>query len=558
MNAATEHTPIRAELVAEKLKRILNFEQPKILDELTENPRFTEVLWFLQYVSRSENYPGGLEKFTRDLIAESLDLFGTMTMAAHGAPPYSATLHKAIFDEIPQSRRRDFDLEEYVVEDWKMNYAVLLDDSHDGHAPPSRDEKCGLPWDLARIKIRDGLRDEFSDEATAHLATHLKDLCERPDVRFTRQPGWHGHCAPWYFVRVADAVLRFIDRRKEKIRASIADTTVSREIFKWLGNARSTNRSIVIEGNSRAGKTEAVRAWAKMNPGIARIVETPASGGEGELLRAVAKALGIEIRPQQRGYDLRAQIEFVLHRFCPLLIFEEASFLYPATFTRNTMPARLNGVRRSVMDFEIPCAFVWTPQTHRDARSRFLKATNFAIEQFDGRILKTVRLPEQIPHEDLLAIARIHFRDLPETHCEYIVCSAGATERNYCSDVSNIAALAYSYAKDAGRAVPNLADIKLAISEVLPSPSVAPAPAASIAAAPVPVSNRAARHMQSHRSDAALPVSRNSAPSILDTGTDQDAAPELVEQIFSSPKPRGFTPEPQTVYRRTSKNVASR
>ena len=61
------------------------------------------------------------------------------------------------------------------------------------------------------------------------------------------------------------------------------------------------------------------------------------------------------------------------------------------------MPARLNWVRRSVTDAGIPCAFVWTPQTHRDARSRFLKATNFAIEQFDGRILRTLKLPAENP-----------------------------------------------------------------------------------------------------------------------------------------------------------------
>jgi hypothetical protein len=205
-----------------------------------------------------------------------------------------------------------------------------------------------------------------------------------------------------------------------------------------------------------------------MNPGVARIVETPSSGGEGELLRAVAKALGIEVGPGQRGYALHAQIEFVLRQFQPVLIFEEASYLYPANFSKNTMPARLNWVRRTVMDAGIPCAFVWTPQTHRDARNRFLKATNFAIEQFDGRILRTVNLPAEIPREDLLSIARIHFRDLPAEYCEYVVSKAAATERNYCSDVSNIAALAYSNAEDAGREKPNLEDIKAAIADVLP------------------------------------------------------------------------------------------
>lgn len=492
--------PIRVEAVARKLEQIRNFEQPKILEEMHAHPRLAEVLWFLAFVSRNENYPGGLRKFSSDLIAQSIDLLGTKTMQAHGAPPYPATLHETIIAEIPC-------VERWSVPAVRMNGLSLSDrfydpsedesetwDSEDSRAEElasKRNYKVDLEADRAKLEaaqeiaeasaLRDmmagGLIDYCKEAAEGSLAPYLVALCERPETQFfrTREYG-SGSGAPWYFVRVAEAILRFIDGRKVDIAATIAETTVSLEIFKWLGKARSTNRSIVISGNSRFGKTEAVRAWAAMNAGLARIVETPASGGEGELLRAICKALGVEIGARQRGHELRGQVEFVLQQFRPVLIFEEASFLYPVNFSKNTMPARLNWVRRSVMDAGIPCAFVWTPQTHRDARSRFLKATNFAIEQFDGRILCTVNLPVKIPRADLQAIARIHFPGVPANDYEVVVCMAAATERNYCSDVSNIAALAYSNAEDGGRAVPNLSDIESAIADVLQS---APEAAAS-------------------------------------------------------------------------------
>ncbi|MEQ1853274.1 MAG: AAA family ATPase [Chthoniobacteraceae bacterium] len=408
-------------------------------------------------------------------------------MQAHGAPPYPEALREAIFNEIPNDHRWDFGLgESSEVEIWNLLPSdVCSVESHERETREARaiaraEEK--RRQEKLRQNMNEGFTENLREIAERELAQYLLNLCERPDVRFTRSgESRGGERAPWYFVRVADAILRFIDRRKLEIAATIAETAVSREIFHWLGKARTTARSIVISGNSRFGKTEAVRAWAAMNPGLARIVETPAAGGEGDFLRAIADALGIERGAGQRGHELREQIEFVLKQFRPVLIFEEASFLYPANFSKNTMPARLNWVRRSVMDREIPCAFVWTPQTHRDARNRFLKATNFAIEQFDGRILRTVNLPAEIPREDHLAIARIHFRELPkdrrEVFSQLIVGNVTALERNYCSDVSNIAALTYSNAADAGRAIPNLEDIKAAIADVLPTATALPGPA---------------------------------------------------------------------------------
>src|SRR4029077_3699082 len=116
-------------------------------------------------------------------------------------------------------------------------------------------------------------------------------------------------------------------------------------------------------------------------------------------------------------------------------IFDESQLLLPAVYSRNTTPARLNWVRRSIMDQKIAAVFVCTPQSYLPAKQRFVKATGFAMEQFDERMLKTVHLPEELSEADLLAVARIHFGELAEQYLRYVVVTVVATERNFVSDI---------------------------------------------------------------------------------------------------------------------------
>jgi hypothetical protein len=210
-----------------------------------------------------------------------------------------------------------------------------------------------------------------------------------------------------------------------------------------------------------------------MHPESCRLVATPASNALGDLIREVAISLGMEVAGQYGGRDLRDRVDYVL-RFSHLqLCFDESQLLLPASFSRNTAPARLNWVRRSVMDQGVAAVFVCTPQSYLPAKRRFVKATGFAMEQFDERILKTVQLPEELSEADLLAVARIHFTDLSEEYLQFVVAKALATERNYVSDIEKIATLAKDNAREHGRKLPVLADIKAAIADVLPIPAPA-------------------------------------------------------------------------------------
>ncbi len=491
MSDTNSNRPISPEAVASKLAAARNFEHPQITEEITAEPRLVEVLLFLLHVSQPENYAGGLRKFTADLIADSLDLIGTAAMRKIGERKLTREQAAEIYNELPGKAKEavgghdDADaLLDFLLigaEEWeepeRFHRSLTARERHEAaHREREASLKkllAGAAWSL--------FHDECVGRARENLSTYLRNLCELGPV------GFHRVCnleyrnsggAPWYFVEVALALLRWIDRRKVEIAATIAETEITKHVFKWLGKARSTSRAVMISGNSRFGKTEALRTWCAMNPGLARLVNTPASNSEGELLREVAKALGMEITPTSTASRLRDRIDYVLSHTRLMLVFDEAHMIFPLNFSRNTAPARLNWVRRSVMDAGLPCAFVATPQSYDSAQKRYVKTTGYSIAQFSERFLKTVELPDELSREDLLAVARIHFPKIAEPYLHYVVEKTVATERNYVSDLEKIATLARDNAQESGRALPTLEDIKSALEDVLPPaarPALAPA-----------------------------------------------------------------------------------
>jgi hypothetical protein len=466
----TSNRPIRAELVAAKLASARDYAQPKVLQEIEAEPRLVEVLWAIQFFSQPGNYAGGLHRFTADLIEQSLDLIGTTRMREIDGE-LSADQVREVFDELRPISALDWDYpdlcdaDDVLPANDEADYERRLAERRQREAKRSR-------------MVADADRAFFAglcvNAARENLATYLRELCELPHVRFRRTAErWSGGQAPWYFSAVAEAILRFMDRRAERIEATIAETEITRQMFRWLGKASNTARAVMISGNSRFGKTESLRTWCQMHPGRVRLVNTSSSNSESDLLREVAKALGIELGPKQRGFQLRETLDYVLEHAGLMLVFDEFQFVFPEKYSRNTIPSRLNWVRRSVMDKRVAAAFVCTPQAYQSARGKFVRTTGYAIEQFDERILKTVHLPAELPLAELLAVANIHFPGLRREYLEYVVNQARATERNFVSDIEKIATLAYDNAKEAGRTVPTLADIKAAIADVLPP---APAP----------------------------------------------------------------------------------
>ena len=485
--------PIRSELLAAKIEKLQNFELLDLVDQFAAEPRFIRALWFLEFVSKPDNYAGGLTKFANDLIDDCAGKIGTPTMVRLGVvTTYKVDEAIAIFHELPYRHRAEI----FGDDLWIFENALRPGASKSGRIAVERiierrpwrdladdewrtdsieeDELqtwTGTPPELHSLLLArltpTAVREIYLGEARESLAEYFKQLCELPHVGFL--PNKNGHGAPFYFSGIGETLLDYIERRAAGLRSTIAETKVTQIVFRWMEKARTMKRPIMISGNSRFGKTEAVKMLCKMEPGNFRIVNTPASNAIGDLFREVAKSLGIEVGAQNSVRDLRERIDYVLRISNLVLCFDEFQFALPATFSRNAAPPRLNWIRRSIIDQEIGAVFICTPQSYLPAKKRFVRATGFAMEQFDERILKTVHLPDELAEEDLLAVARIHFAGLAEDYLSLVVGAALATERNYVSDIEKIATLAKDNAREEGRELPLLCDIEAAIADVLPA-----------------------------------------------------------------------------------------
>lgn len=433
------NSPIPAQLVAEKLSAVRNYESPLVQKEIEANPRFVEVLWFLQWVSSYRNFAGGIERFVDELLSECGHLLGSEPMFKFGtcrhytAAQIEQIRHSIPFDKWPEEGEKTFSGSAGFIE-----------------------------W--------------CREEAQKNLADYLFRLCEDPRVMFTRPakeffiPGvsFENIAAPWYFPRIAEAIMAFMDRREKVVAAQIGETSITALIFKWLEITIRTKDPVKLTGNTRFGKTEAIANWCLRKPGLARVVETPESTSLLDLLLAAENALGIIPERSETASARRERIDSVLAQFDGILVFDEAQFLLPLNYTKNTVPHRMNWIRRRVMDRHIACTMIATPQGYTSARDKFVKKTGYAVAQFDERILE-IKLPDEVEKDDLLSIARVQFPKLPQQYLEYVVSNTLATERNFMSDIAKIAKLSRVQAEQAGRKLQSLEDIKIAIASVLPS-----------------------------------------------------------------------------------------
>lgn len=498
----TSVAPIRPELLAAKFEKVGNFEEPRLLDEFGSRPEFRQILCYLQHVSQPRNYAGGLSRFAADLIDASAEFIGTEAMrkAAPKGNRYSLDDATAVFRGLTEGSRHHLcGLGDSASNCCLFENAFLYDETfapEDDCFDAILGRASTRPEPLSKATLNqwrrelepffldtvtpERVKDVCVQEARSNLAEYLKEVCELPHVGLlprreitVRKSGADSGYAPWYFIRVTDALIAFIDKRGHEQRSMIAETAVTKSIDNWIGKSRRMGTAVMVIGNSRFGKSEAIEAEAAARPGHCRIVQTPSGNALRDLLREVAKAIGIEVGPQTNGRALAESIDYVLRHLRLQLIFDEAQFLLPANYSRNSAPARLNWYRRTVMDQKIPSILVCTPQSYMPAKRRFEKATGFAMEQFEERIDKVVELPTELDEADLLAIAGIHLPDVSKDYLEYVVKCTIATERNFVSDLAKIARHARDYAQENGRQRPILSDINAAITDLLPA---SPAP----------------------------------------------------------------------------------
>lgn len=458
---------IRPEAVADKLAAIRNHEYPELLAQITARPRLAEMMWFLQHTSMQ---PGGLVKFCADMLEQMPARFGTPTMRAAKRPEYTLQEKRAILGELSSEDCPVFirHPEREEEQSWReiLNREQVSEEA-------LADERRELEQFLKSWTAQE-VRGICQKAAAKILPRYLEDLCTQCDRGFIlpsdRSRAYWG--SPyWLMDDPIAAVLEMMDRRAKEVSKRLAMTEVSKKVFDALDYALQERAMVRIEGDSRFGKTESVRAWADMRPGLARVVNVPCSNSVADLLRNVAQALGIAARYGTRAQVMRERVEYILQQSRMFLILDESAFLVPQNYTAETAPARLNWVRTEVVDRGLPLALVVTPQTFLPAVDRFVRKTGFAMQQFFGRNHRVVQLPGELEEADMIAVAQIHFPEMGDDYLALIADLAGLSE-NYLQTVEAVAKLARYIARREGHRRITVSDIETAASEVIPRRAV--------------------------------------------------------------------------------------
>lgn len=465
--------------IAARLASANNLTEPALARQIQAGPRLPELLWFLQWVSMQ---PGGIEKFALDVIADSTPHFGPPCLHDESAA-LTLEQRQELWECFPDQVSRELiPCALWMAkneEDDRSYREFAMSGLYPKPADPGEEKQ--FQSELLTIP-REKFRAEFLAAAQLSLAPRLRIIClgEKKQSRFFDDGPMD--LSPWYCPNLADVLFEAMDLHAARIALKIAETQVVSLVFDRLDFAWSKKTFVTIQGDSRTGKTEAVKAWAAMHPGKARLVSTPSSHCERDLLQAIAESIGLPFNHKTSTRQMKDQIQDIIRHAGLFFIFDEAHFVFPTRFSGNTHPARLDWMRTQIIDRKLPVAFVSTPQAFTHAVEKFQKQTQYNFAQFFGRVALPVVLPAELSRADFMAICKIQGAKVPEEFHKLIV-SRAMRSPGYIQSVEAICQRAEFIAATGNRSNITFADVEAAALEVVPAVS-APVRAARPAPAP--------------------------------------------------------------------------
>jgi DNA transposition AAA+ family ATPase len=439
-------------LVAAKLDAVKNFLLPEVREDIEKNPRFVHALWYLQWVSMPENYAGGLARFTHDLIERYSEKIGPKDFCPHSKMTLDEI--EAVLKEFPDPKK--FFPKAHSL--WEGAFYSSLC----GIQPEEETEYERVRLEEISALTASKVQAICIEAANEDLSVFLYDVCTNPEVRFLDD-------RLWFFSRLWECLFDFMDRKAEEVLNSFAETSITKEIFEKLLIAQEIHKGVMFLGNSRFGKSHAIRAYARMHPWSVRLLECPPSGSESDLLREICRTLGIRFaRTTPPLHEQRAAIDKVIRSARFLIIADEFQFLFPMSGSRHASPKRLEYIRRQFMDIGIPTAFICTARNWQHVEKNYLKFSTYAQEQFDGRLaFAPIHLPSELSEDEMLDVARVHLPELDVDYLKFLVAPIRACKGDHLSYIENISLISRRYASQRGHSTPQLEDIKKALSDVL-------------------------------------------------------------------------------------------
>ncbi len=425
-----------------------------------------ELIWYLQ----RRSHECGMKQIAADLIAKYSQRLATPTMQKIGMRPdqiYSAPEVKKVRTEVGSGLFPLFGENDEMSDFGPLELLVKT---------PEQEAEARAAATLHPSKYpAAAFIGHCHAEANAKLAQHLFSLCLDPEL-----PVADGK--PWYFPTLVSTLREEMEQDISNHCQKTVVTSLGSRVHEALDYTAETGSLTLIEGSARFGKTFAVTDWCLRHPGRARYVQLESSPDEMSFYRAIAKALGVSVCLQAKGQELRMRIEETLQSGQLVLVLDEAHYLWPNIIDSRSLPSRINWILTALVNRGVPVALVTTPQFFSNQRAIEQK-TRWTSEQFTGRIGHYEKLPDVLPKDDLQKIAKALAGGVEARIIDALVEYANGSVR-YIASIGPLVTRARYFARKDNREKFQFADLRRALSEVIPSDN---AIAAAIEPAPRPL-----------------------------------------------------------------------
>ena len=347
---------------------------------------------------------GGFKQLAADLVATLPERLGSRTM--HRLGMASGQLYsQADADSIIAELRA------WTWEDWTLG-----------------DETACYAKSRRTVEYFLGICRERAED----LDRFLSDLCTCPDFEI-RIPGESRNIAnaerqrladsasgrtdqrrgtpdPPYFHDVMGALFEYQRRVAERALQGMADTEISKVVFKTLDRALQHRKMVVLEGAPGIGKTKAAETWCESHLGQARFVTLKGCVNKTSIFRTIARALGLAAGYHRGAAGMQVRIEDAIAQSRLMLVIDEAHFLFPQGDRGQARPEMLDWIDTALCNEGVPVALIATPQFRRRLQEAE-RRTIWQSAQFRRRIRDYSLLAAKVRLADVEAVAR---RMLPE------------------------------------------------------------------------------------------------------------------------------------------------
>lgn len=304
-------------------------------------------------------------------------------------------------------------------------------------------------WQSGRLKSwRDsyweGRRKPDPRFTPSELLGDLRSMCLDPD----------SHIAFFYHGEIEEYREGWIRERPE-----IAKTSVTKPVETALNYTRKTRSLVLVTGPAHTGRTFAARAWCDRTAGMARMVRVPPTNDDRTFYNEIAAALGLSCSRAYSMNEIRDRIEDTLACGDLMLVFYDASFLFPRTRWA-ARPDRVNWILSNLVNQGVPVALIGGSDFF--AAQKRVEEFGWDASEFANAIAHYQELPTRLANADLLAIAKMRLPAMEDKTIAALVAYADISHKNLAC-VEAVVKRAECLAADDGREELTANDIKRAM-----------------------------------------------------------------------------------------------